>query len=39
MGAKFHVQAVHEIVPLVTLFCVIVFCYNGWPAKIGFMPF
>ena len=20
-------------------FCVIVFCYNGWPAKMGFMPF
>ena len=23
----------------VNWFCVIVFCYNGWPAKIGFMPF
>jgi len=23
----------------VNWFCVIVFCYNGWPAKMGFMPF
>ena len=23
----------------VNWFCVIVFCYSGWPAKIGFMPF
>jgi len=23
----------------VNCFCVIVFCYNGWPAKMGFMPF